>query len=344
MNNSLPILVEVTRGSIIESWHRGAIVAVTPDGKTVAGVGDETIVTSTRSTIKPIQTIPFIASGAADHFNCTAREIAVASASHQGEPVHTQTVAAMLAKGGLDESALACGPQPPYSAEATRELERLGLPHTQLHNNCSGKHAGMLLTALHRRLGVDGYYLPEHGVQRSIVEVFSALAGLDPHGIPTATDGCSAPTFGVPLKAMALSFARLANPEAANTIDENQRAAINRIVAAMIDYPEMIGGTRDRLDSDLLRAAKGKLICKIGAEAVYGIGVLPCETHSTGLGIAMKIEDGATRGLGAVVVETLSQLGVLDAAQTRELATYHHPQIDNRRGIAVGDIRAIFKL
>src|SRR5262249_37598310 len=163
----------------------GAIVVLQPDGKRVAGVGDETIVTSTRSTIKPIQTIPFITSDAADRFDVSPREIAAASASHQGGPVHTQTVAAMLARAGLEESALACGPQTPYSAEAAKDVEGLGLPFTQLHNNCSGKHAAMLLTAIHRGLEREGYYLPTHEVQRAIISVFAALAGLEPNSIPT---------------------------------------------------------------------------------------------------------------------------------------------------------------
>ena len=161
MNNELPVLAEVRRGAIVESRHRGVIVALEPDGRVIACLGDDSLVTSTRSTIKPIQAIPIITSGAADHYGLTPREIAVACASHEGEPIHTETVTGMLARAGLDETALRCGAHAPYNAETARRLEQDGLPFTQLHNNCSGKHAGMLMTAVHRGLTLDDYYLPD---------------------------------------------------------------------------------------------------------------------------------------------------------------------------------------
>src|SRR5215813_5074254 len=143
MEHALPILAEVTRGPIIEARHRGAITVVEPDGPSIAGLGNDGLITSTRSTIKPIQAIPFITSGAADSFNVSERELAVVCASHEGEKIHTEAVADLLARAGLDESALRCGPQQPYNQETANELESSGAPFTQLHNNCSGKHAGM---------------------------------------------------------------------------------------------------------------------------------------------------------------------------------------------------------
>ncbi len=244
-----------------------------PDEKIIRRLGDDSFVTSTRSTIKPIQAIPFITSGAADHFNISDRELAIACASHEGEPIHTETVAAMLARAGLDESALKCGAHAPYNADTGKSLEAAGEPFTQLHNNCSGKHAAMLLTAVHRGLPIEDYYRPEHPVQREIISVFAGMAGLG-GDMPVAIDGCSAPTFGVPLRSLAVAFARLVNPSDQGT---SVARAARRVVSAMIDHPEMVGGTKGRFDTELLRAGRGKLVCKIGAEAVYSVGVLPCE-------------------------------------------------------------------
>jgi len=340
MQERLPILVEIRRGEIVESRHRGAIVVVDPDGNVISRLGDDSFITSTRSTIKPIQAIPFITSGAADHFNIDERELAVVCASHEGEPIHTETIAGMLARAGLDESALRCGPQPPYNADTAKRLEAAGQPFNQLHNNCSGKHTGMLLTAVLKGFSIDDYVSTEHPVQQEIIATFARLAGVT-EPLPTGIDGCSAPTFGVPLRSLAVAFARLVDPL---NQDSTGAQATRRIVAAMIAHPEMVGGTKGRFDTELLRAGHGKLICKIGAEASYSVGVLPSEKFPRGAGIAIKMEDGSYRGLGPTVVETLAQLGILNADELKQLATYHRPLIDNRRGMNVGEIQAVFKL
>jgi L-asparaginase II len=339
MNDSLPVLAEVRRGLIIESRHRGAIIIAEPDGSRVAEIGDGGVITSTRSTIKPIQAIPFITSGAADRFGASERELALACASHEGEPIHTETVTKMLERAGLDETALRCGAHAPYNIETARQLEFEGVPFTQIHNNCSGKHAAMLLTAVHRGLTLEDYTSPGHAIQREIISVFTQLGDLD-ESLPTAIDGCSAPTFGVPLRSIAVAFARLVNP---SSVSAEIAQAATRLVRAMIDYPEMVGGTK-RFDTDLLRAARGKLVCKVGAEAVYGIGVFPGERFPRGLGVAIKMEDGSYRGLGPAVVETLAQLGVLDESEQQELSQYHHPAIENRRNTKVGEVRSVFNL
>jgi L-asparaginase II len=340
MQNEAPILVEVRRGAIVESRHRGAIVVADPEGHVIAHLGNDTLVTSTRSTIKPIQAIPLITSGAADHFSVDERELAVVCASHEGEPIHTETVAGMLARAGLDESALRCGAHAPYNEETAKRLEASGQPFNQLHNNCSGKHTGMLMTAVLRGLPVDDYVSAEHPVQREIISTFARLADLE-ENLPTAIDGCAAPTFGVPLRSLALAFARLVGHW---DTDALVSGAASRIVAAMINHTEMVGGTKGRFDTELLRAGHGKLICKIGAEAAYSIGVVPCERYPRGAGIAIKMEDGSYRGLGPTVVETLVQLGVINEQETEQLARFHLPLVENRRGAAVGEVRAIFKL
>ncbi|HVG18367.1 MAG TPA: asparaginase [Blastocatellia bacterium] len=350
MNDELPVLVEVSRGAIVESRHRGVIIAVEPDDHVVARLGDDRLITSTRSTIKPIQAIPIITSGAADHFKLTSRELAVACASHEGEPIHTETVFGMLARAGLDETALRCGAHAPYNPETARQLEQDGLPFTQIHNNCSGKHAGMLMTAVHRKLDIEDYHLPDHPVQREIISALARLSDLD-ENMTAAIDGCSAPTFAVPLRSLAVAFARLvsmcgaaqSNPQSWFAANSDLAEAARRIVPAMIEHPELVGGTK-RFDTDLLRAARGKLICKVGAEAVYSIGVLPSEQFPRGLGIAFKMEDGSYRGLAPAVVETLVQLGVLSGGEAAALSSYRRPIVENRRGLNVGEVRAIFDL
>jgi L-asparaginase II len=351
MSEGLPVVVEVRRGQIIEARHRGAIVAVEPDGRALVCLGDDSIITSTRSVIKPIQAIPLITSGAADHFQISSRELAVVCASHDGEPMHTEAVAAMLARIGLSESALLCGPHPPYSQEIAKEMERRSIAPTQLHNNCSGKHAGMLAVAVHLGIHTSGYISPDHPVQHTITSIFTRISGLKSTP-PIAIDGCSAPTFGVPIKALALSFARIANPwvghrpqhAQASVLDPEEAEAAKRIVAAMTAHPEMVGGTKGRLDTDLMRTTRGRLIAKIGAMGVYAIGILPGKLFPRGLGVAIKIEDGSTEALAPAVIEVLVQLGVLDRHEQEQLANYHRPVVRNRRNIAVGEICAAFDL
>ncbi|MEW6208020.1 MAG: asparaginase [Acidobacteriota bacterium] len=342
MREHMPVLVEVTRGEIVESRHRGVIAALEPDGREVIRKGDIHLVTSTRSTIKPIQAIPVITSGAADRFNFTPREIAVICASHGGESIHTLTVTDMLHRLGLDESALQCGAHPPFHEPTARRLENEGAPFSQVHNNCSGKHTGMLATAVHCRLSTSNYTSTEHSVQREIISIFTRMAGLGDH-LPAAVDGCSAPTFGVPLSSLALAFARLVNPWSFAEVGSDIAEAAKRIVAAMQSHPEMVGGT-GRFDTDLLRVARGKLVCKVGAEAVYSVGVLPSAQYPRGLGLAFKMEDGSYRGLGPVVIETLWQLGVLNGAETKEMAAYHCPTIESRCQLKVGEVRPRFDL
>ena len=341
MNNGLPVLVEVRRGAIVESRHRGAIVVVEPDGRIVSCLGDDGLIISTRSTIKPIQTIPLVMSGAADHFHLTPRELAVACASHDGEPIHTDTVAGMLERAGLNESHLLCGAHRPYSEETARKLECEGRPFTQLHNNCSGKHAGMLMTALKRGYPIEDYISADHPLQREIIEIFTGIAELDEKPV-TAIDGCSAPTFGVSLRSLALGFARLAGPW--QKISTETAEAVKRIIAAMTAHPEMIGGTKGVFDTDLIRATRGRIIAKVGAESSYAIAVLPCRQFARGLGVALKIEDGTARARQPVVVEALAQLGLLTEDELSALEEYRNPVVSNYRRLTVGEIRAVFDL
>jgi L-asparaginase II len=335
-------LVEVWRGPIVESLHRGHLIAVDGEGKTVVELGSPDTVTYIRSSGKPFQAIPLVASGAADRFGFSEKEIAIACGSHSGEPIHVETTRSMLNKIGLDPSALRCGVHEPFSVEASRELARQQQAPNELQNNCSGKHAGMLALARHLGAPTETYDQPENPVQQAIVDTVSRFADIARKEIAIGIDGCAVPVFGIPVRAMALMYARLVNPQG---FEPAIADACRRIVKAMIAFPEMIGGSKDRLDTELIRAGNGRLISKIGAEGVYTVGVLPCSEWPTGLGFALKIEDGDDRrARPPAVLEALRQLRVLGDSDIASLASYAPTLITNRRGELVGEARAAFSL
>jgi L-asparaginase II len=345
-NEDIPVaesLVEVTRGGITESRHRGHIVAVEPDGAVAAFLGAPETVTYLRSSAKPHQAIPLIASGAADRFGFTEKEIALACASHNGEPIHTELAASMLAKIGLGPEALKCGVHEPYSAEVARGLREKGEEPNVLQNNCSGKHAGMLALALHLGAPTETYDEPTHPVQLAIGKIVSLFSGVPIEDIAVGTDGCGVPVFGITVRAMALMYARLVAPPP--DFSGDIRNACTRIVSGMTKYPELIGGTSERLDTEMMRAAKGRLVSKVGAEGVYTVGVLPCADWPRGLGLALKIEDGDDRrARPTVVIESLRQLGVLADESLEAVARYAFYPVLNRRGDVVGEVTPEFEL
>ena len=334
-------LVEVKRGSITESRHRGYIVAVEPDGNIVASLGAPHYVTFLRSSAKPFQALPLLLTGAADRFGFTDREVALACASHNGEPIHTEIAASMLQKIGLGPEALKCGVHEPYSAEAAAELRARGEEPNVLHNNCSGKHAGMLAVALQLGAPIENYDSPESPVQKAIADVLSKFSDIAVTDMAVGTDGCGAPIFGITMKAMALAYARLVAPP--TSFDKTTHNACERIVRVMTTYPELIGGTSQRLDTEVMRAARGRVVSKVGAEGVYTAGIKPCEEWPRGLGFALKIEDGDDkRARPVVVIEALRQLGVLRDESLEAVARYAFFPVTNRRGDVVGEISASF--
>lgn len=336
-------LIEVWRGSIVESRHRGHIAVVDGDGKMVAHLGSPDAVTFLRSSGKPFQTIPVITSGAADRFGFTEKEIAIACGSHSGESIHVETVKSMLSRIGLPASALKCGLHEPFSIEEARKLARAGDPPDVLQNNCSGKHAAMLGLALHLDAPTETYDQLNNAVQQEIVRAVALFSQTSPEQIEIGIDGCGVPVFGIAVQAMARMYARLVAPR--DDVDEKLSGAATRIVDAMIHFPEMVGGTKDRLDTELIRIGKGRLISKIGAEGVYTVGILPCSEWPRGLGLALKIEDGDDRrARPPAVIEALRQLGVLDTEALTALASYTSPSIENRRGEPVGKVQAAFSL
>jgi L-asparaginase II len=333
---------------MVESRHRGFIAVVDAAGEIVASLGDIKTPAWFRSAAKPFQTIPIIASGAASRYGITQSELAVITGSHSGERVHLEAVLSILNKIALDESALKCGAHMPFDAASAKRLRAEKSQPKALHNNCSGKHAGMLAFAKHLDEPTEDYIDPDHPIQKRIRATLARFAGVHVDEIKIAVDGCSAPVFGLSVEAMARSYARLLGAEHGG-IEPDLATAAEAAVNAMIEYPEMVGGTSDRLDTDLMLAANGhsavKIISKVGAEGVQLLGVKPSEHYPKGQGIAIKIEDGDTRrARDPVVIETLRQLGLLDDDQLAELARYARSTVFNHREIEVGAVKTCFKL
>jgi L-asparaginase II len=337
------VLVEVWRGPIIESLHRGHLIALNGEGDPIAQLGDSATITFIRSSGKPFQAIPLVASGAADRFGLSEKEIAIACGSHSGEPIHVEATESILRKIGLHADALKCGVHEPFSVDVARQLVKNQQPPNVLQNNCSGKHAGMLALAKHLGAPVETYDNLDNPVQQQILRAVSQFADIPPQEIAIGIDGCGVPVFGLSVRAMALMYGRLVNPPA--HFDLSVKAACRRILRAMITYPEMVGGTKDRLDTELIRAANGRLISKIGAEGVYTVGVLPCDKWPSGVGFALKMEDGDDkRARPPAVIEALRQLRVLNDQEISSLTAYAPTPITNRRGERVGEARAAFSL
>lgn len=249
--------------------------------------------------------------------------------------MHLEAVRAILAKAGLDESKLQCGAHPPLDAAQAAALIRAEQPPEPIHNNCSGKHAGMLAACRFRSWPVDSYLDPHHPLQRDIAEIVGTFCGVPADEIPLGIDGCGVPTFHLTVRAVGRAFACLADPSG---LPERQTGAVRRITHAMAANPAMMSGT-GRLCAVLMTAAGDRLFCKTGGEAVFGIGV-----PALARGIGIKIEDGGSRGMSAVAVEALRQLGVLTPADLATLAPQHHPAVRNHRGREVGEVRPMFRL
>lgn len=339
-------LIEVTRGHEVESRHRGILAAVEPGGKIIAQLGDIATRTHFRSAAKPFQALPLVATGAAKHFRFTVQELAVINGSHSGEPQHIAAVQSILDKLDLTDTALQCGAHMPFDEATTKQLRASGQAPSVLHNNCSGKHAGMLALAKYLNHSIEDYLAPEHPLQRMIRATLARFTGVPEAEIGVAVDGCSAPVFITTIAAMARSYAQLVGFKRTDlAADQILSQASAHVIRAFIEHPVMIGGSRHRLDTDLMQVANGQLISKVGAEGVQLLGVLPCERYPHGLGIAIKVEDGdIKRARDPVVIETLRQLGVLNEEQLAQLARYARAIVYNHRKLAVGEVRTCFEL
>lgn len=323
-----PVLVRVWRGTEIESQHRGSWVLTDPSGHVFAGAGEYAADIFTRSSVKSLQALPLLETGAAQHFGFSDAEVALALASHNAEACHTDGVAAVLARLGLDARALQCGAQPPGDPEAKRALRERGASPTALHNNCSGKHAGFLALAKHLGAPVETYLERESPGQRLVRKAVVDLTGVDSAGLGSAIDGCSAPTFRMPLTALAQAFARVSNPSGLAPL---RRAACERMLTAVEHYPHLIAGHHQRICTDIARVTGGRLFPKIGGEAVYAIGVRGGERA-----LALKIDDGSTRGLHALLVDLLRRFQFLSAEEAAALESWEEKRLKNWAGLDVG--------
>jgi L-asparaginase II len=312
-----PILVEITRGALVESIHRGAVAVVDARGGVRAQLGDIETPVYTRSSLKPIQALPLVETGAAEAFGVSDEEVALACASHSGESMHTTRVAAWLERIGCSEADLACGPQMPRYEPTSESMLATHEKPTRLHNNCSGKHAGFLTVAKHLKAPITDYVAIAHPVQKAILDSIRRLSEFDDPA--WGIDGCAAPNFALPLRAFALALARLA---------ALQTPGAGRIVKAMTTYPELVAGT-GRTCTALMRAAKGQAAVKVGAEGVYA-AILP----GLGLGVALKADDGTGRAAETAIAAVLEKLGVI--APDTGLITV---PVTNTRDAVVGERR-----
>jgi L-asparaginase II len=327
-----PVLVEVTRGSVVESQHRGSVAVVDVAGEIALQWGDVDTPVLPRSAIKAIQALPLVESGAADAFDISEAELAIACASHNGEPRHVAAVRGWLDRMGLSEGDLECGAHWPRNHQATlHDMIRAGEQPGPAHNNCSGKHTGMLATALHLGETLAGYVAPTHGVQRRILGTLEALCGLDLGDAPRGTDGCSAPTWAIPLNNLALAFARIGAPE--DSLPPERAAAATRIRKAVAAHPELVAGT-GRYCTAMMTAAGEKIFVKTGAEGVF-CAALP----EYGLGVALKCDDGAPRAAQMMLTAVLRRIGVLDDALAARLDALVTVPIENWNGRVVGAVR-----
>ena len=336
-----PVLVDAVRGGIVESQHRGALAIVDADGRLHTQLGDIDRPIFARSAVKVLQALPLVESGAAEHWQLNDEELAIACASHGGEALHTRTAAAMLAKAGVDVQALECGAHWPYNEDAARALAASGSAPSALHNNCSGKHAGFVCLGCHmsgKRSADDargflhGYVNAEHAVMREVSDALQTATDFDLTHAARGVDGCSIPTFAIPLRHLALAFARVATGVG---LRAGHARAAKRLRQAVAHAPMLVAGT-GRFDTRVMQQLGARVFCKVGAEGVY-CAALP----EAGLGVAIKMDDGNNaRACEVVMAALIARLLELDDADASFMHGLSDLALRNWNGIEVGRLRA----
>ncbi len=321
--------VDVTRGGYVESVHRVALCAVRADGTVVDEAGDVESPVFLRSAAKPFIAATAVAAGVLERFKLESHEIAVMAASHSGEPFHVEAVESILCKIGLDVSALQCGVQVPFDESSAERLREAGVRPSALHNNCSGKHAGILALCLAIGADITSYLEAGNPAQRRILAFCARMSDDDPASWPIGVDGCGIPVYATGLRNGALSFARLASLTGIPPEDAN---ALRVVRDAMIANPQYVAGT-GQLDTVLMEAGRGEILSKGGAEGVHAVAAIPA-----GIGFVAKVVDGSGRARGPSSIAALRRLNVLDALQERMLARFARPAVYNRAGNVVGEI------
>ena len=319
--------VEAVRGQVVESSHKVHVAVFHAEQGLIASAGNPAHRSFVRSAIKMFQVLPFVEAGGVTHFGLTGEELALCTASHGGEPIHVAAARSILAKARVTEAALVCGPHLPLHEATAQAMIAAGEKPGRIHNNCSGKHAGMLACCVCQQWVTNGYHRPSHPLQQRIQSTLARWARIDTGDIEQAVDGCGLPTFALALDAVAEGCARLAAAAADHT------TAAAKIFGAMVDHPEFVAGT-DRLDTDLMRAAGKRLIAKVGAEGFYCAGVPEMK-----IGVALKVEDGARRAAEPALIAVLHRMDALTAAELGDLEKYAQPKILNTRQDVVGHLR-----
>lgn len=322
-----PVLVNRWRGTTIESRHRGAVAVVNAAGRAVLSLGDVQQPVYPRSSIKFLQALNFVKSGALEHYELDDRHVALSCASHNGEPVHVDLANDWLDTLKLDLNDLECGAELPSHRATAFELMGEGRAPTRAHHNCSGKHLGMLSTCVHEELGLQNYRLYQHSVQQRWFEDMERFCSIRTVQLPWGYDGCGIPTLAMPLQRLALGMARFGDPSSMPVTDQD---AVAKILAAITAHPYLVAG-KERLCTDLLQHMAPKVVAKIGAEGVYAACV-----PERGLGIVLKVDDGSMGSANVVLGAVLNALGAVGDSAYAALREYFAPTINNSRGEAVG--------
>lgn len=322
-------LAYAERGGHIESEHFGYLAVCDSAGRVVVSRGNVDRPVFLRSSAKPFQAIACVLAGAADHYAWNDEELAVICASHAAEDFHLQAVRQILDKAELREDQLGCGPHAPFSETARDRLFAAGLRPSRIHNNCSGKHAGMLATCIHQRWDRTSYLSGDHPLQQTNLRTLCRFADSNAGNIPAGVDGCGVPTFQITIAQTATAFARLTNPE---RLGDDDRTAARRVVQAMASKPKYLAGSKI-FNTTLMEFAGGRVVAKLGAEGVFGIGLPGLD-----LGIALKIADGSPRVHPVVVIHCLRRH--LPDLPWDEFSVVANPPITNTRGETVGFYRA----
>lgn len=332
-------VVELTRGGIVECIHFGAMAVVDSAGHLLTSLGDPNLVTFPRSSMKPLQALPFVEDGGPEHFGLTEEELSILCASHRGTDEHVRVLRSIHAKVGLQESDLQCGVHWPSDKATASAVRERGEEPTPYRHNCSGKHSGMLAQALLHNYSKETYLSMDNPVQQRILKTVAEMCGMEREDMPVGIDGCSAPVFAMPLYNFALAMARLADP---NGLGEVRATACKKITHAMMAYPEMVAGP-GAFDSVLMSVMQGKAVVKGGAEGYQMISLMPgaCGKGSPGIGVAIKISDGDPnrRATYTLIVALLKALGFEAEMASDSFRNFNASVLRNWRGLEIGEIR-----
>ena len=346
-----PVLVRQVRNGVVESVHRGDIVEADAAGRPIHALGEMERLVNLRSAVKPFGLVALLRAGGRAEFDLTSEELAVMCSSHSGEDLHVRTIMALHRRAGVSAASLSCGADvTPIDPLTAARLSRDGERPSQLRHMCSGQHTSFLLLAKMGGWDPDTYWQEDHPAHEAFVDAVADCFGVRRTVLVMGTDACGIATFAFPLREIAGAYAFLADPLAVPSVDPRSHVArhLLEVRDAMVAHPELVAGTRDRLDTSLMKAVPGHLVVKGGAEGFTGVGILPGAKGegSTASGLALKIEDGAAndRGPWAATVEALAQVGVLGGQPLRMLARYHTPPAMDPRGAVVAEATADFEL